>query len=514
MIWTTFLHALARDRELGGGRLALVDGEGSRSWGEVEARVLSLAGVLVEKGIGPGDRVALLAQNSAAFLEATYAVARVGAVLVPLNLRLTAREQGAVLGDAEVRLLLHGDALEGQAREAAQVAGAQLEGKPALEVIALEPILREPSTTNALPPAVARAADDPAQLYYTSGTTGRAKGVVLTQGNIVTHARNAIHELELAPTDRWAHIAPMFHLADAWATVAITQAGGVHMFLPRFDAEEALLLLEEQRITITNLVPMMLNAMARHRTAGERDLSSLRLLLSGGAPIAPALVREIEDVFGCTYAQTYGLTETSPYLAISLLDERHAELSADDQRAARARTGRPFHGVEVQVVDDSDREVPPDDSTVGEVRARGTTVTPGYWQRPEETAAALRGGWFYTGDLATRDCLGSLRIVDRKKDMILSGAECIYSTEVEAVLFEHLGVFEAAVFGVPDEKWGEAVNAAVVLKSGIVVEVEELRTFCRERLAGYKVPKVVHLMDELPRTGSGKVAKRLLRDRR
>ncbi|MFT5292498.1 MAG: fatty-acyl-CoA synthase, partial [Planctomycetota bacterium] len=306
MIWTTFLHALARDRELGGGRLALVDGEGSRSWGEVEARVLSLAGVLVEKGIGPGDRVALLAQNSAAFLEATYAVARVGAVLVPLNLRLTAREQGAVLGDAEVRLLLHGDALEGQAREAAQVAGAQLEGKPALEVIALEPILREPSTTNALPPAVARAADDPAQLYYTSGTTGRAKGVVLTQGNIVTHARNAIHELELAPTDRWAHIAPMFHLADAWATVAITQAGGVHMFLPRFDAEEALLLLEEQRITITNLVPMMLNAMARHRTAGERDLSSLRLLLSGGAPIAPALVREIEDVFGCTYAQTYG----------------------------------------------------------------------------------------------------------------------------------------------------------------------------------------------------------------
>jgi acyl-CoA synthetase (AMP-forming)/AMP-acid ligase II len=219
------------------------------------------------------------------------------------------------------------------------------------------------------------------------------------------------------------------------------------------------------------------------------------------------------STFGCEYAQTYGLTETSPFLTLSLLQAHHHHLSLDKQLATRSRTGRPYETIDLEIVDDQDQPVPQNDRAVGEIRVRGTTVSPGYWQRPQATAEAFRGGWFYTGDLATWNKERSVNIVDRAKDVILTGGENVYSTEVEAALLEHRAVLECAAFGVPHPEWGEELRIAVLLRPGDSASEDELRDHCRERLANYKVPKRVELMDELPRTGSGKVQKRVLRER-
>jgi acyl-CoA synthetase (AMP-forming)/AMP-acid ligase II len=335
---------------------------------------------------------------------------------------------------------------------------------------------------------------------------------MLTHRNVCTHALAAIAELGLHDGDTWGHIAPMFHLADAWASFAVTWVGGRHALVPSFCAETALSAIARERITITNLIPTMLNLMLRHPALPSTDLSSLRLLLSGGAPIAPELVREVCTRFGCDYQQTYGMTETSPYLTLSRLSARLRALPADERLAYQAKTGRPFLGVELRVVDESGARIADDDRAVGEIQVRGETVTPGYWNLPEATREAFQDGWLRTGDLATVDGHGYLTIVDRKKDMILCGGENVYSIEVENVLYQHPAVLEAAVYGVPDELWGERVVAAVVLRAGQRATAGELEAFCKERLAAYKAPREVRFLAELPRTGSGKVRKRSLRD--
>jgi len=303
----------------------------------------------------------------------------------------------------------------------------------------------------------------------------------------------------------------MFHLADAWASFAITEVGGTHVLPGRFDAKRALEVVEDERVTRSNLVPTMLVAMLADPGVHTRDLSSLRMILSGGAPIAPALVRRILETFGCTYVQTYGMTETSPFLTLGLLTPELEALPEDERLALVARTGRPFKGVDLEVVSADGKPVPADDRSVGEIRARGTSVSPGYWNRPEETAEAFRDGWLYTGDLAVIDARGFLNIVDRKKDVILTGGESVYSIEVESVLYEHPEVVEAAVVGLPDERWGERVHAACVLRPESAVTAQELVSFCRERIATYKAPRSIELLAELPKTGSGKIAKHLLR---
>jgi acyl-CoA synthetase (AMP-forming)/AMP-acid ligase II len=337
--------------------------------------------------------------------------------------------------------------------------------------------------------------------------------VVLTHQNVCVHAKNAVAELSIEEGDVWGHFAPMFHLADAWAAFAMTLAGGRHVMVRRFDAGAVLAAIEREGVTISNLIPMMLNRMVGHPRVREFDLRSLRAILSGGAPIAPELVRRVMETLGCDYVQTYGMTETSPYLTLSLLPERLRDLPPEEQFRLKARTGRPFLGVELCVTDDRGRPVPPDDRTVGEIRVRGETVTPGYWHRPAETREAFEDGWLLTGDLAVVDGLGFVNIVDRKKDMIICGGENVYSIEVENVLYEHPGVREAAVIGIPDEAFGEAVLAAVVLRDGEAATAEELRNFCRCRLAGYKTPKRIEFLRRLPRTGSGKLTKAPLRER-
>jgi fatty-acyl-CoA synthase len=455
------------------------------TYAEIAARVAVRCEGLSAWGVGRGARVALLADNGPAFLEVYFAAAALGAALVPLNTRLAATELAEILDDCEPRVLLAEPSFGGLAREAhgAGAGGAQ----------------------------VVWLATPPGDGLRAGESVERIKGVMLSHENVVRHALAAAIELELTERDVWAHVAPMFHLADAWATFAITLVGGVHVFLPRFDAGRALDLLESERVTLSNLVPTMLGEMVALPGAGERDWSALRLVLSGGAPIAPETVARIRETFSSEYVQTYGMTETSPYLTLSRLTRAQAELPRDERLRLSARTGRPFLGVELEVVDEQGRRVPSDDATVGEIRVRGVTVTRGYWRRPDATAEAIREGWLYTGDLATVDRHGFVEIRDRKKDMILSGGENVYSIEVENALYSHPEVLEAAAFGRPDPKWGERVCAAVVLREGANVDAQALLEHCRARLAGFKLPREIEFHARLPRTGSGKLAKRLLR---
>jgi acyl-CoA synthetase (AMP-forming)/AMP-acid ligase II len=499
-------------------REAVVCGDLRLDYQSFAGRVWRLANALLSLGIQPKDRVAILHENCHEFLEAYFAAAHLRIILVPLNFRLSTRELAMILNDSQTRILISQGIFEKKVAEIPQLVPgidkivwtrSDLERSDARH-LDYDSLLA--MQTDTAPPSSKIADDDVAHLYYTSGTTGRPKGVMLTHKNVKSHALGTIAELQLTDSDHWFHVAPLFHLADAWATFAITWAGGKHILVPAFDAGAVLKLIEKERITLSNLIPTMLNMMVNHPELGRFDYSSLRVILSGGAPIAPETVRKIIDAFKCDYVQTYGMTETSPYLTMSILKKHLKDLPWEDQLRFKAKTGREFINVNLKVVDDQDKEVAKDGQQVGEIVVKGDIVTPGYWNMPEETEKAFRDGWLYTGDLAVIDEENYVNIVDRKKDMILTGGENVYSTEVENVLYMHPDILEAAVIGVPDSHWGEAVKACVVLKEGRSLPEANIIAFCKENLAHYKAPKSVTFLDALPKTGSGKIYKKGLRD--
>jgi acyl-CoA synthetase (AMP-forming)/AMP-acid ligase II len=482
-------------------RIAVEEAQDRITYRELGERVARLAAFLREHAAAPSDRLGILAPNSSLFLEVYFAAARAGMVLVPLNTRGHTQGLARLLDHAGASsLLVHGDLVE-PGREIARRCGIPMIGSDELD---------ELSRSSASAPHFAGRPNDAVQIYYTSGTTGEPKGVILTHANVCAHAEMARDALALTDADTFGHIAPMFHLADAWATFSITLVGGRHRMVGSFRPEAVIDELSSG-ITITNLVPTMLGDLVHH-SAARRPYPGLRKILSGGAPITPALVDRVIATFGCDYAQTYGLTETSPFLTMSLLLEHLKSRPTAVQRGFQCKTGRPLPGVEVRVLGDDGFPVPPDETTVGEIVARGPTVTPGYWRNEEATAQAFRDGWFHTGDLAVLDEEGFVNIVDRKKDVILSGGETIYSTEVENALAAHRAVQQVAVVGVPHPRWGEAVLAVVVAAEGVALGEQTLREHAKSHLAAYQVPKAFEFRGDLPRTGSGKVAKRLLRE--
>ena len=513
-IWMT----LRKASDLYPGKIAVIDGDRSYTYQQIGERVAGLARFFQNRGTQQEDRISILEVNSHAFLETYYAAAGIGAILNPLNYRLAAKEVAYILNDAGSRWLIaatrFADVVKGAIKEGVPLEGILWIGEAADESIPIQCYNYENAVCADAGDFEPAPVDENriAQLYYTSGTTGQPKGVMLTHKNVCSHALGAIAELKLVDTDTWAHVAPMFHLADAWATFAITWVGGRHVMVGQFEAEAVMATIEKQKITLSNLIPTMLNLMIKHPRVTEYDFSSLREILSGGAPIAPELVRSIMQTLGCDYIQTYGMTETSPYLTFSILKDHLKALPPDEQLKFKSKTGRPAISVDLKVVDEEGVPIAADEQQVGEIWVRGDTVTPGYWNRPEETANAFSGGWLRTGDLATLDSEGYVNIVDRIKDMIVTGGENVYSTEVENVLYMHPAILEAAVFGVPDEKWGEAVNAAVVLKAGETATEDEIIAFCKEQQASYKSPKTIVFLDELPKTGSGKIYKKGLRD--
>lgn len=508
---------LERVRRLYPDKIGVVCGENRFTYREFVERVLRLGAGLQGNGIGKGDRVAICHQNCHYVLEAYFAAAVTGAILCPLNYRLSAREIAFILKDTGATVLIAQPRFYSVIQEAVERVGKPIQvywterekipaGEQRLETLV--------ETGREFPEAVEIQGDDVAQLYYTSGTTGRQKGVMLTHRNVAHHSLGTIAELKMTDGDVWLHAAPLFHLADAWATWAVTWIGGTHVLVPEFDPGDVIGIMQRESVTLTNMIPTMLNLMVNDPAIHQAAFPALRLMLSGGAPIAPEVVRKIMEAFGCDYVQTYGMTETSPYLTMSLLKDSIKSRPEEERFRFKAATGRPVLFVDLKVVKDDGREVVWDGKDVGEIIVRGESVSPGYWHLPEETEKSIRDGWLYTGDLAVVDAEGYVNIVDRKKDMIVTGGENVYSTEVENILYAHPAVLEAAVIGIPHEKWGEAVHACVVLKQGIAVSDGELIAFCKKELAHYKAPKTIEFLTALPRTGSGKIYKKGLSERR
>ena len=498
---------------------AVVNGDKRFTYEEFAERVYRLSHFLRSEGVDKHDCVAILHQNSHEFLEAYFAAALLGAVLNPLNFRLSPRELALILKDSGASVLIASerfaqsvDSLMCMEKTVNQVVWTGLPGRLSspFNAVHYEEVLKG---AEAVAPPEPRISDnDLAHLYYTSGTTGRPKGVMLSHKNVCTHALAAIAELKLDDRDTWIHVAPLFHLADAWATFAITWVGGRHVTTGDFDPALILSTMAREGVTITNMIPTMLNELVNTQGAKTYDFSALRVVLSGGAPIAPELTRRIMQTFKCDYIQTYGMTETSPYLTLSILKEHLTRLSAEEQFVFKAKTGRPFMGVLLRVIREDGTEVSPDNKEVGEIIVRSEAMTIGYWNLPEETAKTIKDGWLYTGDMGKLDDQGYVFIVDRRHDMIISGGKNIYPSEIEELLNSHEAILESAVIGVPDEHWVESVKAIVVLKEGMEVSGKEIIAFCKEHLASYKKPKSVEFCKELPKSLQGKILKKAIHE--
>ena len=512
-IWSILDHALCvHFREM-----AVVDGAIRFNYAEIGRRICSLAAFLLGQGVSPGERISILDHNSLEYLETYFAAAGLGAVLNPLNHRLSHIELTEIINDAKPSWLLaradYAHLLQEILPGNSSLKGVIWIGGTTPDTLGVQQEsyqeIMQGGPDNFSPRAV--KPDDAAHLYYTSGTTGKPKGVLLTHKNVCMGALATIAEFNLTSDDVWAHIAPMFHLADAWAVFSLTCVGGRHVMIPNFDIPKIFSIMQSEAITLTNLIPATLNMMLNHPSMACHDYRSLRLITTGGAPISRELIKQTMESFGCDYFQTYGMTENSPCLTSSSLPGHLAKLPFEQKLEYLAKTGRPFMNVQLKVVDHNGDLVARDETQVGEIWVKGDTITPGYWRCEPDTRLAFDKGWFKTGDLAVMDADNFVTIVDRKKDMIISGGENIYSIEVEKVLNRHPEIMECAVFAVPDPVWGEAVMAAVVTREGSRVSQVELIEFCKRYLASYKTPKSIIFRTELPKTGSGKIAKKTLR---
>lgn len=491
----TPIDFLTRARRLFPSRVGVVDGERRFTYAEYAARCDRLAHSLRQDlGVRPGDRVAWLCGNTHELLEAYYGVIMAGAILVPLNIRLSELEMRGILDDCTPAVLFrHPEQIDPGHRVLQVTLGTEYE-----ELVGSQP--DEPF----VPPKIDEGA--PAEIFYTSGSTGIPKGAVLTHRNLYLHAVHSALTNSISGHDVIVHTIPLFHV-NGWGTPHyLTGLGGVHVMLHRFDPEEVLRIIEAERVTRLFLVPTMATALLQAPSFGRRDLSSLDQVSVGGAPVPATALAELEAKLGCTCICGYGMTETCPTLTRSL-DKPGEPPSAH----RRATTGLPILGVDVRVLGESDDEVPWDGVTRGEVCTRSNHVMLGYWNRPEETAEALRGGWMRTGDVATVSPDGYLMIVDRKKDLIISGGENISSVEVERALTAHPAILEAAVVGMPHERWGEVPRAFVTLRPGSSATPAELISFVRDRLAHFKAPREVVIVDKMPLGGTGKIQKPVLR---
>jgi fatty-acyl-CoA synthase len=497
-------------------RTAVVCGKERFTYAQFAERVGRLAGALRTAGVQPGDRVAFLSMNCHRLLEADYGAIEAGAVLLPLNIRLAPQELEYILNDAGARVLF----LQRHFLELVESFRSKLSIVKAfysLDDATQEDWLTEQNYEELISRATPYCADIMevdenalAELFYTSGTSAHPKGAMLTHRNIYLHALNVGLALHTENDAVELHTIPLFH-ANGWGVAHfLTLLGGKHVMIQRFDPVEVFRLMETERVHNCSLVPAMATALVNCPERQKYNLSSLRRITIGGAASSPTLVREVEEKLSCTCFSGYGLTETAPVLSISPM--KPGICWEDEQRfVGQAMTGYAIPGVELRVVDPNDQDVPRDEHSVGEIIARSDGVMKGYWQQPEATAEALRGGWFHTGDMATWNEDSYILIVDRKKDIIISGGENISSLEVEKALLSHPAVLEAAVIPVPDEKWGEVPKALVVLKPNAQAGEIELIEHCRSRLAHYKCPRSVEFLESLPRTGTGKVLKRDLR---
>jgi acyl-CoA synthetase (AMP-forming)/AMP-acid ligase II len=500
-------QTLRRAVQTRGNKTATVFGSRRQTWQQFEQRVSRLAGAFRALGISDDDRIAILSLNSDRYVEYFYAVAWAGAAANPVNIRLAAPEIAYTLEDSESRVLLVDDTF----------AALLPKLKPLLSTVRQVVYMGEGQTpdgclnyealiSGTAPVRDANAGGDRlAGLFYTGGTTGKSKGVMLSHDNLVYNALNVVPVMGYDDSSVYLHAGPMFHLADMASTFAVTMAGATHCAVARFDVDAVLGAIQRERVTHTLLVPTMVNLLVSSGKIAAHDTSSMRRLLYGASPMPEAvLVEAMRQMPAVRFTQGYGQTEASPI--ITALAPEHHVTGGTKLRSA----GRPALGVDVAVLDQDDNEV--SRGTVGEVCARGLNVMRGYWRLEQQTRETLRNGWLHTGDLGYMDDDGFVFIVDRAKDMVISGGENVFSVEVEGAIYKHAAVQECAVIGIPSEQWGEAVHAIVVPKTGIAVTPADIVEHCRNLIAGYKLPRSVEIrLDPLPVSGAGKILKNELR---
>jgi long-chain acyl-CoA synthetase len=473
-----------------GDRTALKLDDAELSYSAFDEAASRVAGLLQSKGVEPGDRVGLMLPNVPYFPVVYYGILRAGGAVVPMNVLLKGREVGFYLTDPDAKLLFAWHDFAAAAQEGADEAG--------VEAVVVAPGEFESLLADASPVDgdAERDGSDTAVILYTSGTTGTPKGAELTHDNLRRNAEVTGRTLvRVTEEDAILGALPLFHAFGQTCAmnVAVT-AGACLTLIPRFDARKALEIIGRDHVTIFEGVPTMYHGMLH--AEGEHDISSLRLCISGGAAMPVEVMRAFEQKFGCVILEGYGLSETSPV----------ASFNHPDRERKPGSIGTPIEGVELRVVDDQREPLPPGE--VGEIAIRGHNVMKGYWNRDDATRDVMKGDWFHTGDMATVDEDGYFFIVDRKKDMIIRGGYNVYPREIEEVLYEHPAVSQAAVVGVPDDSLGEEVGAAVVLKDGEQATVDEIRAFVKERVAAYKYPRRIWLVDDLPKGPTGKILKR------
>ena len=467
-------------------------GDVELTYAELDDRSARLAAVLVEQGLQPGDRVGVMLPNVPEFPIAYYGVLRAGGVVVPMNVLLKKREIAFYLEDSGSKLLLAWHGFGEDARGGAEQAGAELiEVEPASFAALLAE--HEPA------PALAETAEeDTAVILYTSGTTGKPKGAELTHANLFRNADVSSRTTSgIAAGDVVFGGLPLFHSFGQTVSMnASLMVGACLTLVPKFDPGEALATIQRDGVTHFYGVPTMYGALLHHTERENYDTSSLRTCITGGASMPVEVLHGFEQAFGAIVLEGYGLSETSPV----------SSSNHPDRERKPGSIGTPLEGVEMKVFDEDDNEVA--QGEVGEIVIRGHNIMKGYWQRPDATAEAMRGGWFHSGDMARVDEDGYFFIVDRKKDLIIRGGYNVYPREVEEVLYEHPKIREAAVVGVPHDQWGEEIGAAVVLHEGEKLAPEEVSAYVKERIAAYKYPRLVWFLDELPKGPTGKILKR------
>jgi acyl-CoA synthetase (AMP-forming)/AMP-acid ligase II len=468
---------------------ALSGSEGRLTFTELHERVTGVAAGLLRHGITRGDRMAILLPNEPQYLEIIYACSWLGAIAVPLNPRLSSTEIDRILSDASPQGLIRHSSLP-----------APTVRVPWERVLDLEPV-HLPTNSPSQPIYDPQAT---LAIIYTSGTTGRPKGAVLTHQNILATVGHLASSFSYQTGDVHLHAAPLFHIIDFPLPFTCAASGACQVTIPKFSPHDFCATVQQERVTHATLVPTMINLLIQFPEITKYDLSSLKHLAYGGSPMAPELIRRTrEKLPGLKLTQVYGLTETG--LLTSLLDHEHTETRLTS-------CGRAGIGIDMRVMDESGREM--ESGKPGELVARGANIMSGYWNNPGDTVSAFRDGFFRTGDIGYQDGDGYFYILDRLKDIIVTGGEKVYSGEVEAAILTHPAISEAAVYGIPDPQWGEIVMASVVLKPGQTLSADELIAYCRQSLAHYKAPRRVEFYpSSLPKSGTGKIIKKVLRER-
>ena len=497
---------------------AVVDGAVRLTYAQWGRRIHGLTAGLRNIGLRNGDVVATIAQNTYRHLECWVGIPAAGMVLNDLNYRLAVAELEFIVNDCAVSALVADSAYLEVARELKSRCGCieflvfAGDGLAPEGWVHWDDLCAATPLDPTHPDLAALTSDTLAAISYTGGTTGLPKGVMQSHGNLLANAKHMLMSNPIRPQDRFIHAAPMFHAADASSTFAFTFVGGAHICIAGFEPDLFARTVESERVTVSLIVPTMINMLVNHPSVRERDFSAWRLLMFGASPMPIEVLLKACEVLPCSFVQLYGMTEAAPIVTSTQADDnRRGAAGEEPYRARLASCGQPVPGVEVEVRRPDGTRC--NTGEPGEVHVRGPNIMMGYWNRPEETAKALVGdGWYASGDVAWADDDGYLFIVDRAKDMIISGGENIYTTEVENAIFRYPAVLEVAVFGIPHETFGEMVHAEVVTKAGATVTADEIVATCREQIAGYKVPRSVNVRSEaLPKSGAGKILKRDLR---